>query len=183
MKKLFKLLSFTFLASLLLMSCEIKKDFKFTVTKDVVINNYQSTTYSTTADINASDAGSDFEKFKSDLDAIELEGITYKLISKSSSAPSNQSAAALVKVSNQQGQNITNLARADQQLMVDIYQQELNANIYADGKSMITELLVKSPNSARVYFDAMTNMTPFTATFRFVFSFKATYKKSFFSSK
>jgi hypothetical protein len=177
MKKYFPFFAIIF-CYILFSGCTIKKDLTFSVTKTYTVNSYQSTTYTSISDILASDAGSDFEKFKGDLESVELLSIKYEALYVPTTVTNTQNVSATIKVCNLQDQNITDLAIAPVINLKSLYKNEQNATLNSTGCTAINNLLLHSPNSARIYFFAVTNETPFTATFQFVFNFKATYKKS-----
>jgi len=57
--------------------CTIKKDFTLNLEKDFVVNQSDNPSYSQTGDVRATDFSSDFETYKGDLDAVEVQQASY----------------------------------------------------------------------------------------------------------
>jgi hypothetical protein len=170
--------SFIFIyAVLLLTGCDIKKDFTFDIEKEFAIQNYPLKSYTTTGDVSATQVSSDFDKYKGDLDNVEIQSGKYYASYFSGSATQNISGH--LKIGDVSGNQSVDLATIPNVLLINIAAKEQTMDISSAGQKKFNELLLNSPYSARLYFDAATNEIPLTATMKFKFTVKVTYKKGF----
>jgi hypothetical protein len=175
-RKIFTSLVFIY-AIFSLTGCDIKKDFTFDVEKEFVIQNYPIKSYTTSGDISASQASSDFDKYKGDLDKVEIQSAKY--FASYFSGTATQNISGHLKIGDISGNQSVDLATIPNVLLINIAAKEQSMDLSSAGQSKFNDLLLNSPYSARLYFDAATNEVPLTATMRFKFTFKVTYKRGF----
>jgi hypothetical protein len=157
--------------------CDIKKDFTFNVEKEFVQTNSPNKTYSLTGDISSTQISSDFEKYKDDLDNVEIQSSKYLVSYFSGSATQNVSAH--IKIGDVNGQQSVDLATINNVILYNVAAKDQPLDLSSAGKQKLQDLIRNSPYNARFYFDGQTNEVPFTATIKLKFEVKVTYKKGF----
>lgn len=164
------------LIGLLLSACDIKKDFTFTIeTKEASVVNLQQ--YSTTDDIDASAASSDFDKYKDDLDNVEILRVKYLVTSFTGSADQKITSAHW-KIGDINSNQSVDLASASSVYLINVAAQDQELNMSSSGQSRLRDLIRNSPHKARIYFDASAN-SAVTFKVKLKIDVKVTYKKGF----
>ncbi|MBS1902816.1 MAG: hypothetical protein JSS75_03855 [Bacteroidetes bacterium] len=163
---------------ILLNSCTVNKDFSFGLDREFVVNNYSSTTYSRSDTADANKASSDFTKYKSDMQSLEIERATYTITSFSGSATQTIVSGSLAVSDIRGGTSIT-LASISNVNLSSVAAMTQELPLSDAGKQFFKDQLLGSAGAAILTFSATTNETPITFTVRFHFDIKATYEKSF----
>ena len=175
MKKISLFLSFLVLG-LLLNACDIKKDFNFTIeTKEASAVALQQ--YSTTDDIDASSASSDFDKYKDDIDNVEITGVKYLVTSFTGTADQKINSAHW-KIGAVNSTQSVDLASISNVYLISVAALDQNLQMSSAGQNSLRDLIRNSPHQARVYFDA-TASSAVTFKVKLKISVKVTYKKGF----
>jgi hypothetical protein len=157
--------------------CSIKKDLTLNIEADFVQSNSTNKSYTLTQNVSAKDASSDFDKYSGDLDGVELTSSTYLVSYFSGDA--TQTVSATVKISDQSGNQMTDLATITNINLLTVAAKDQNLTVSNEGINTFVNLMKNSPNNATLYFNGSTNEVPFTATIKLKFAFKVTYKKGF----
>ncbi len=165
-----------FFVSLLLTSCDIKKDFTFTLeTKEATATGLQQ--YSTSDDVDASKASSDFDKYKDDLDNVEILRVKYLVTSFTGSADQKINSAHW-KIGDVNSTQNVDLASLSNVYLINVAGVDQELNTSSAGQQRLRELLRNSPHKARIYFDANANAAV-TFKVKLKIDLKVTYKRGF----
>lgn len=178
MKKLALLLSVLALASLTYVGCTVNKDFTFGIDQDFSANNYQSLTYTRSDTADARKASSDFDKYKSDMQSLDIQSASYKVTFFSGSS-SQKITSATLSVSDVRGGTPVLLATVTNVSLLSEVGVTHDLPLSDAGKQFFKDQLMGSESAAVLTLSATTDQTPITFTVRFHFDIKATYEKTF----
>jgi hypothetical protein len=175
MKKIYLLMICVLIVSLF-EACDIKKDFTFTIeTKEASASNLQQ--YSTTDDINAVSASSDFDKYKDDIDNIEIVRTRY-LVTYFTGTADQKINSAHWKIGDVNSTQSEDFASASNVYLMSVAAIDQELQMSSAGQQRLRDLIRNSPHQARVYFDA-TASSPVTFKVKLKIDIKVTYKKGF----
>jgi len=163
------------LAALSFASCELTKDFMVTIEKTFDVN-YNNTVFTSTGDVDATTASSDFDKWASDLKSVDIVKATY--IVTSFTGPAAQTiTSATVFAGPVDGTLSTELATMSGVNLASVAAKEQTLTTKQAGEDKLQNLLLKDPHQARIYFSATANQAPVKFTIKFKFECKVTYEK------
>jgi hypothetical protein len=175
MKNTFMIIALLF-SCLLFNACDIKKDFTFTIeTKEASAAALQE--YSTTDDIDAASASSDFDKYKDDIDNVEIIRAKYLVTSFTGSADQKINSAHW-KIGDINSTQSVDLASISNVYLINVAAVEQEITMSSAGNSRLRDLIRNSPHKARIYFDSNANSV-ITFKVKLKFDIKVTYKRSF----
>jgi hypothetical protein len=178
MKKIVLLLSVLAIASLTYVGCSVSKDFSFGIDKDFVANNYQSLIYTRSDTVDARASSSDFDKYKSDLQTLDIQSATY-MVTNFSGSSTQKITSATLSVSDVRGGSPVVLATITNVSLLSEVGLSHDLPLSDAGKQFFKDQLMGSASAAILTLSATTNQTPITFTIRLHFDIKATYEKSF----
>lgn len=178
MKKGLLLLALFAAVPIAYIGCSVSKDFTFGLNKDFVVYNYSSMTYSRSDTADANKASSDFSKYKSDLQSLDIQGATYTVTSFSGAATQKIVSGSL-SVSDVRGGTAVALASITNVNLSSVAGVTKELPLSDAGKQFFKDQLMGSAGAAVLTFSATTNETPISFTVRFHFDIKATYEKTF----
>jgi|GEM_PF-1453025 hypothetical protein len=178
MKRLYGILLTLLCASLLLLSCSISKDFVLEIKKTFNVEG-SSTTYAKTVDVDPSEASTDFEKYKDDLDDIEVQSATYRVFNHVGSATQTITSGVL-KVGETSGATPADLINVSNIVLASVEGVVKSVTLNSAGKSKLETLLNTDPYLFRLYWNGTVNETPLDFSVEFVIKIKVTYKKKIF---
>lgn len=175
MKRMNWILSILLCASLLLMSCSISKDFVLEIKRTFNVDG-SSTTYAKVVDVDPSEASDDFEKYKDDLDDIEVQSATYRVFNHTGSATQTITSGAL-KVGETSGAAPADLISVSNIVLSSVEGVIKSVTLNSAGKSKLEQLLNADPYLFRLYWNGTVNEAPLDFSVEFVIKVKVTYKK------
>jgi len=174
MKRVTLLMAFILLA-LVLTGCTLTKDFEFDIEREFDVTHPHST-YSTVEDVDATESSSDFEKYKEDLEDLELQAAYYTVTYNGNSSTQTVTHAVL-SVDEMGGTTPIELSHVDNINLDSVLNTETKLTVNSDGEDKLIKLLEKSPYSARFTFDGTVTEEPVDFKVKFRLRFKVTYKK------
>ena len=156
-------------------SCEISKDFTFTLEKTFDVN-YNQTTYSSSGDVDATQSSSDFDKYASDLKSVDVVEVKYLITSFTGSAD-QKIVTATVRVGPVDGSATTDIATISNLLFAAAAATEQTLTTSQAGEEQLQNLLLKDDHKARLYFSGTANKAPVVFQIKFKFKCKVKYQK------
>jgi len=155
--------------------CTIKKDFTLNLERDFVVNQSDNPSYSQTGDVRATDFSSDFETYKGDLDAVEVQQASY--IVTYWTGPSTQTTNASVMIGDLSGGTPVLLSSVSNVNLMSVAAREQTLSLNSAGSQKLNDLIKNSPYGARFYFTGTVNQVPVIFTTKVKVQLKVTYKK------
>jgi hypothetical protein len=174
MKKVTLLMAFILLA-LMLTGCTLTKDFEFDIEREFDVR-HPHRTYSTVEDVDATEYSSDFEKYKEDLEDLELEA-AYYTVTYNGNTSAQTVTHAVLSVDEIGGTIPVELSHVDNINLDSVLNTEIKLTVNSGGEDELIKLLEKSPYSARFTFDGTVTEEPVDFKVKFRLRFKVTYKK------
>ncbi len=157
-----------------LSGCEVSKDFSFDITKEFVVSNYASTSYTRVDSVDARTSSSDFEKYKSDMESLDIASATYTITYFTGPASQEVTSGTLV-VGELGGSATKTLATLSNINLLSSAAKETTLPLDESGKQFFKDQLWGPSSGAKLYLNLTTNEAPVNFTVRFKFHIKATY--------
>ncbi len=162
-------------SALFFSSCEISKDFTFTLEKTFDVN-YNGATYNTSGDVDGTEASSDFDKYSSDLKSVDV--IEVKYVITSFTGPADQKiVTATLKVGPTDGSATTDIAAITNLILATAAANEQSMTTIQAGEEQLQNLLLKDEHKARLYFSGTANKAPVVFQIKFKIKCKVKYQK------
>ena len=160
-----------------IIGCSASKNFTFSIDKVFVVNNYSSTSYTSSDTINATQESSDFNTYKSDLQSVSIQSATYTITS--FTGPLTQTiTSATVTVKALDGSSSKVLATLSNVNLSSVAAITQPLTLTDDGKQFFENQLTGSTSSVVITFTATANQAPVNFTVKFHFDILTNYSKS-----
>ncbi|MEI8135629.1 MAG: hypothetical protein WCH46_11255 [bacterium] len=176
MKKILALFTVLLCGNFLFAGCTVHKDFSVTLHKAFDVN-YAGLSYSRTDTLDASKASADYQKYRSDITAVDVQSGTYTVTTFTGSATQKVITGTLT-VSNLDKSVNKPLATLSNVTLMPIVGVAQPLTLTDEGKTFLQEQLMGSGSSALLTFSASTNEQPIVFSVDFRFEVKATYSKT-----
>jgi hypothetical protein len=178
---MFKTLSL-FAASLVLLTfvsgCTVNKDFSFDIDYDLCANQPTSTTYSATKTVYGKDYSSDFDKYKSDISNVDVESMTFTILSSTVTSPSQEIVNATASAADVSGGPFVEIGTVKNINLTTALNVETPLTLTDPGKQKVEDLLLGSDGGGIFKFEGTSNDKPVIFCVKFKMHLKATYEKT-----
>lgn len=158
--------------------CTVNKDFSFDIDYDLCASQPTSTTYSTSKTVYGKDYSSDFDKYKSDISNVDVESVTFTILSSTVTSPSQEIVTATASAGDVSGGAPTILGTVNNINLTTALGVETPLPLTDAGKQKVEDLLLGSDGGGTFYFTGTSNDKPVIFCVKFKMHLKATYEKT-----
>jgi hypothetical protein len=177
MKQLLSLLSVLALAAMI-NGCTVNKDFSFDIDYDLCAAEMNNTTYSASKTVYGKDYSSDFDKYKSDISNVDVESITFTILSSTPTSPSQEIVTATASAGDVSGGAPVVIGTVNNVNLTTALGVETPLDLTPAGKQKVEDLLLGSDGGGIFKFEGTSNDKPVIFCVKFKMHLKATYEKT-----